>query len=257
MRRFVAGNWKMNHGPVEAAHFIEALPPLTDLRCVTVIVFPPAISLPAARAALGSSSSISLGVQGVHGEASGAFTGEIAAGMAAEAGATYALVGHSERRTLFHETDEETGGKVAAAQLAGLTPVLCVGERINERKEGRLEEVIVRQLDAVLGSEVVGDRIRAGVAFLLAYEPVWAIGTGKEATPSDASQAHAILRRRVGHWLGSDRARELPILYGGSVTPANARGLLAAEGVDGVLVGGASLDPGSFARIVELARELC
>ncbi len=257
MKRFVAGNWKMNHGPGATVRFVKELLPLGDLRCVTVVLFPPAVSLSAARGALGPGAPISLGVQNVHARPTGAFTGEVAAEMAVEAGAAYALVGHSERRWLFQETDEDAADKVGAALRAGLVPVLCVGERIEERKVGRLEDVIVGQLDAVLGAEGAGGAVRDGAPLVLAYEPVWAIGTGETATPQDAAQAHAVLREAAGRHLGDGRARGLPILYGGSVTPENAPDLLQAEGVDGVLVGGASLDPGSFSRIVDAGRALC
>ncbi|MEX0935711.1 MAG: triose-phosphate isomerase, partial [Gemmatimonadota bacterium] len=217
-----------------------------------VVLFPPSISLGAARNALQKEDvAIRLGVQNIHWEPSGAFTGEIAAEMAAELGADYALVGHSERRHLFGETDEDTARKSGAVRRAGLTPVLCVGETLDEREAGRLEEVVLRQLDAVVAETA---RETAGTGeLLLAYEPVWAIGTGRTATPDDASQAHGILRDRLARHLGEDRARNTPILYGGSVNPGNAEDLLAAPDVDGVLVGGASLDPDSFRRIAACA----
>jgi triosephosphate isomerase len=188
-----------------------------------------------------------VGVQNIYWEASGAFTGEVSAGMAAAAGATHTLIGHSERRHVFGETNEEVGWKVQAALEAKLVPVVCVGETIEERKAGRLDEVILQQVDAVL--PILAEHPDARV--LVAYEPVWAIGTGETATPQDASEAHGILRRRLGEVLGEERGHALPILYGGSVKPGNAAELLGAPEVDGVLVGGASLDPGSFARIAE------
>lgn len=263
MTRYVAGNWKMNHGPAETERFFRefaaALAPARAPRSaipeskVALLLFPPALSLAAARAALPEGSTIALGVQDVHWEKSGALTGEISAEMAAQAGARYALVGHSERRNLFRETDEDTRRKVAAVQRAGLTPLLCVGERIEERKSGRLEAVLLRQLDAVLGEGAISAAISTGAPFLLAYEPVWAIGTGETATPGDAAEAHGILRKRAAKWLGAQSAKGLPILYGGSVTPENAGELLDARDVGGVLVGGASLRPDSFAAIAHAA----
>lgn len=240
----IAGNWKMHKGP-EAARkfsreFAQVAPP-TGSR--TLILFPPSLSVTTVRDALGGHG-VAVGVQNLYWETEGAFTGELSAPMAREAGARYALVGHSERRHVFGETDPETARKVEAAAGAGLVPVLCVGETIEERRAGRLEEVILRQLDA--GLERVDDDVAA--AMLVAYEPVWAIGTGETATPDDAADAHGLLRSRLRDRLG-DRAGDVPILYGGSVKPANAAELLAASDVDGVLVGGASLDPRDFAKI--------
>jgi len=253
MRAVIAGNWKMHHGPREARAFLEAFRPGVAPDRARIMVFPPAISLAACRESLGPDSHVDLGVQNVHGEASGAFTGEISAEMAAESGATLVLVGHSERRHVFGESDEDTMTKVAAAYRAGLEPVLCVGETLEERRAGRLEEVILRQLDAVLGGADLAGRISDGGPLLLAYEPVWAIGTGETATPEDAAQAHGVLRGRLGELIGDGPAREVPILYGGSVKPDNAASLLEAPDVDGVLVGGASLDPASFSAIAAAA----
>ena len=174
----------------------------------------------------------------------GAFTGEISVGIARDAGARVVLVGHSERRHVFGETDEETGLKCAAVERGGLTPLLCVGELLDQREAGNAEAVVVRQLRAGL----------AGMAHLntkdvmIAYEPVWAIGTGKTAAPQDATTMHTVIRRELESICG-DRARVTPILYGGSVTPANAPLLLAAPEVDGLLVGGASLDAGSWLAV--------
>jgi triosephosphate isomerase (TIM) len=240
----IAGNWKMHKGPESARkfcrEFVQVAPP-ADRR--TILVFPPALSVGVVREAL-SEHRIGVGVQNIHWEAQGAFTGEISALLAKEAGATHVLVGHSERRHVFGETDEETARKVAAALEHGLVPVLCVGETIEERRAGRLEEVILRQLAA--GTDALD--ARDFDQLLLAYEPVWAIGTGETATPEDAADAHGRLRARLQERLG-DRAAAIPILYGGSVKPDNAGALLAAGNVDGVLVGGASLDPRDFAKI--------
>jgi triosephosphate isomerase (TIM) len=245
-RPVLAGNWKMHKGPQEAAAFMQAFIDEHDVRDdATVLFFPPAISLTAARDALRGRKDIALGVQNVHWESAGAFTGETSAVMASQAGARFILAGHSERRHVFGESDDEVGQKAAAALGAGLLPLACVGETLGEREAGRLEEVLIRQLDAIIDA-LPGD---AGASLLLAYEPVWAIGTGKNATPDDAAEAHDILRRRVAVRYGDDVAAAMPILYGGSVKPDNAAELLAAPGVDGLLVGGASLDPVGFAAI--------
>jgi triosephosphate isomerase len=245
-RPVIAGNWKMNKGPAEADAFCSAFATAFDARDDrTIIFFPPALTIAAVRAAWRNRSDLQLGVQNIHWEATGAFTGEVSAPMAAQAGAAFVLIGHSERRHVFGETDEEVGKKVAAAIAADLIPVACVGEKLAERKGGRLREVLLRQLDAILAAlpADAADRL------VLAYEPVWAIGTGVNATAADASQAHALLRERMAERFGPDAAAAVPVLYGGSVKPDNAAELLGAEGVDGLLVGGASLDPQGFARI--------
>lgn len=242
----IAGNWKMHQGPGDTRRFLESFRPRFDGDAPTLVLFPPAISLPAARESRPESPRIELGVQNIHWEEEGAFTGEISAAMAAEAGASHVLVGHSERRHVFGETDEEVARKVAAALRHELVPVICVGETLEERRADRVEEVIVGQLEAALRALGEG----AVPPFLVAYEPVWAIGTGETATPEDASTAHGTLRERLARTLEpSGRAGEVPILYGGSVKPHNARELLDAPDVDGVLVGGASLDAESFAAI--------
>jgi triosephosphate isomerase len=239
----IAGNWKMHLGPAGARTFfrelrLDGVPSDREL-----IVFPPAPSLAVVAADPSRDPRVQVGVQNIHWEEEGAFTGETSAGIAAEAGALFALVGHSERRHVFGETDEQCALKVAAAVRHALVPVFCVGETLTERKAGRVDEVILGQLDAAI--EALGDANR----FLIAYEPVWAIGTGETATPADASAAHGTLRRRLVEALGPARGARVPILYGGSVKPANAEELLRAADVDGVLVGGASLDPASFVQI--------
>lgn len=237
----VAGNWKMHHGPAATRDFLRRFEGLLPPGGPRVLVFPPAVSLAAAMEA--RPASVELGVQNLHWERSGAYTGEISAAMAREAGATHALAGHSERRQLFGETDGQVARKARAIREEGLVPVVCVGETLEERRAGRLEEVLLRQLDAVLQG-LEGTR----GPLLLAYEPVWAIGTGETATPADASHAHGILRERLLDRLGSEGA-SISILYGGSVKPDNAAELMRSPGVDGVLVGGASLDPEGFAAI--------
>lgn len=247
-RSVIAGNWKMHKGPSEAAAFLDRfLPLLPAEEDRTVILFPPAVSLGAAEERLLGRPDVELGAQHVHWEERGAFTGEVSAEIAADAGARYALIGHSERRHLFGESVEETVRKVRAARRAGLVPVLCVGETIEERRAGRAEAVVEAQLRPVLDAAGGGE-------LLVAYEPVWAIGTGETASPRDASDMHRFVRSVLSGALGEDRARAVPILYGGSVKPDNAEELLGAPEVDGVLVGGASLDPEGFARICASGR---
>lgn len=241
----IAGNWKMHLGPAATRAFFEALrlDEIHDRQ--ELVIFPSVVSLTTAAAA--RPERVRLGVQNIHWEREGAFTGEVSASMARDAGAQFALIGHSERRHVFGETDEQVALKTGAAVRGGLVPVVCVGETLEERRAGRVEEVILRQLDAVLPELAPAGRV------LIAYEPVWAIGTGETATPRDASEAHGTLRRRLVAGLGTDRALDVPLLYGGSVKPGNAGELLAADEVDGVLVGGASLDPASFAEIAAAA----
>jgi triosephosphate isomerase len=244
----IAGNWKMHMGPGEAHDFFGALRLPQNASRHELLIFPPSVSIAPAAASTDRDPRIQLGVQNIHFEDSGAFTGEVSGGMAASAGASFALIGHSERRHVFGETDAQVADKVHAARRHGLVPVVCVGETLEERRGGRVEEVILGQLDAAL------DALAASEArFLLAYEPVWAIGTGETATPADASGAHSTLRARLEERVGISRAMLVPLLYGGSVKPGNAGELLAASEVDGVLVGGASLVPESFAGIVAAA----
>lgn len=203
---------------------------------VEMLVFPPAVYVAEAAKRL---SGIGVGIQDVHAEATGAFTGEVAAEMAAELGASHALVGHSERRQLFGEDDGTVAEKHAAAQRAGLVPILCVGETLAERRAGRQETVVLTQLDAVFATGSARDAV-------VAYEPVWAIGTGETATPGQAQAMHAVIREAL-------REPSLRILYGGSVKPQNAAALFREEDVDGGLVGGASLEPAALGAIAEAA----
>ena len=246
LKPIFAANWKMNHGPTDARAFFRTfLAHVPRKDAGTIAFFPPAITLAAAIEGLAERPEIMVGVQNVHHEASGAYTGEISAGMARDAGARLVLVGHSERRHVFGETDEQTGRKCELVAKAGLVPVLCVGETLEEREAGLTEQVCVRQLLAGL------ERLEPGQigAVLIAYEPVWAIGTGRTATPEDASSVHAAIRRALRERVG-EKAAVIPILYGGSVNRGNARLLLDAPDVDGLLVGGASLDPSNWAAIV-------
>ena len=246
-RPVFAANWKMNYGPTDARAFAAAFAARWTPRADrTVIVFPPALSLSTLAHALGGRTDIAIGVQNIWTEAKGAFTGESSAAMAHDAGARYALVGHSERRHVFGETDAQTAKKCLAAARGGLVPILCVGELLEQREAGATEAVVLRQLRAGL-AELAPDVMSA---MAIAYEPVWAIGTGRTATPSDASAVHAAIRTALVERV-TDAANDIPILYGGSVNAGNAASLLAAENVDGLLVGGASLDAESWAAICD------
>jgi triosephosphate isomerase len=239
-----AANWKMNHGPAEARAFAETfLARTVPVAGRSLWFFPPAVSLSALSESMRGRPDVTIGAQNVHWESKGAFTGEVSIPMVMEAGARLALVGHSERRHLFGETDDQVARKTRAALKAGVTPLVCVGETLTEREGGRTEQVVVRQVGAVL--EALEPAEWAKVA--LAYEPVWAIGTGKNATPDDAAQVHELIRMELGRH--SVKAR-VPILYGGSVNLGNAQSLLSNPQLDGVLVGGASLDPEAWAKLV-------
>ena len=247
-RPVFAANWKMNHGPSDARAFMRSFLdyyPRGRERNRTVIFFPPALTLHAVVESLKDRNDILVGVQNIYPEDKGAFTGESSAPIARDAGARLVLVGHSERRHVFGETDEETAKKCAAAVRAGLTPMLCVGETLEERERGETESVVLRQLKA--GLALLEEEKIATV--LIAYEPVWAIGTGKNATPEDAAIVHRVIRTSL-RTLAGERGMAIPILYGGSVNRGNAAALLAAPEVDGVLVGGASLDADAWSSIV-------
>jgi triosephosphate isomerase (TIM) len=247
MRRPVfAANWKMNHGPTDARAFLRTfLAHYARRSDRQVIFFPPAATLAAVTDMLRERQDVMVGAQNVHWEDKGAFTGELSASIARDAGAHVVLVGHSERRHVFGETDEDTARKVAAVVRAGLVPMLCVGEKLEERERGETDQVVLRQLKA--GFSAIDPQHVASA--LVAYEPVWAIGTGKNATPADASATHTVIREALRAQMG-ERAGAVPVLYGGSVNRGNAAQLLAAEGVDGVLVGGASLDAEGWSSIV-------
>jgi triosephosphate isomerase len=243
---FFGGNWKMNHGPTATVEFVERFAqryqPHDDR---TVVFFPPSISVAAFAAAAEGRRDLRLGIQDVHWQASGAFTGSISAGMAKDAGVDFVLAGHSERRHVFGDTDDDVSRKVAAIVSVGLVPVLCVGEKIEERDRGEVEAVVTRQFEAGLSG--VEDDQRAEI--VIAYEPVWAIGTGRTASAEDANEVHALVRRLLIESVGEPAAREIPVIYGGSVKPGNIEELLAAPEIDGALVGGASLDPQDFSAI--------
>jgi triosephosphate isomerase len=243
---FVA-NWKMHHGPRAAREFVAQFLKLYSKHSGrTVILCPSAVSIEAVATSLRDRPEIGTGVQNIWTEPKGAFTGECSASMAREAGAAYALVGHSERRHVFGETNEQTALKCARAFEAGLMPVLCVGETLGQREGGATETVVIEQLRAGL-TKLTVEQIRR---MPIAYEPVWAIGTGKNATPADASTTHAVIRRTLVELAGKEAERSA-VLYGGSVNAGNAASLLAAGGVSGLLVGGASLDPAGWASICQ------
>jgi triosephosphate isomerase len=244
-----AANWKMNLGPSEARAFLSSfLPRYAAHDDRTVILFPSALSFAAVHAETRSRPDIRLGVQNVHTEEKGAFTGENAAAIAADAGASFVLVGHSERRHVFGETDAQAAQKCARVVQHGLTPVLCVGELIEQRERGETDAVVLHQLRTGV-SKLTPETIRG---MIIAYEPVWAIGTGRTATPEDATLVHRVLRAALAGLIGEE-ARYVPILYGGSVNTKNAASLVAADQVDGLLVGGASLDPVGWAEICSTA----
>jgi triosephosphate isomerase len=244
----VAGNWKMN-GSRESVQALLAgvLEGMSSVTSAEVAVCPPAIYIPQVQQML-AVSAVAWGGQDVSTELSGAFTGEISASMLLDFGCRYAIVGHSERRTLHRETDDLVATKVAVAIKAGLTPILCVGELLEEREAGDTEEVVGRQLDAVL--DKVGAAALAQA--VIAYEPVWAIGTGKTATPEQAQEVHAFIRGRVAAQ-DAQVAEQIRILYGGSVKAANAEELFSKPDIDGGLIGGASLDAGEFLAICRAA----
>ncbi len=248
-RSVIAGNWKMHTDRASAVALADGVArAVAALAHVDVAVIPPACFLDAVGQAL-AGTTVALGAQNVHPAAQGAFTGEVSAAMLRSLGVRYVLCGHSERRHVFGETSEFIGEKVRAALASGLTPVLCVGETLEDRDAGRTEAVVAEQLDLGLASLDAG-QVRAAV---IAYEPVWAIGTGRTATPAQAQEVHGFLRARLRAAHGAACADAVRIQYGGSVKPDNAAELLGQPDVDGALVGGASLDAASFGRIAAAA----
>jgi triosephosphate isomerase len=248
-RALVVANWKMNLTELWARALLdELLPLLEDASRVETAVAPVFTSLRAVADRLGGHAT-ALAAQNVHWEEKGAFTGEISPGMLAEMEVRFVIVGHSERRTLFGETDERVERKVAAVRRHEMIPVLCVGETEHQRDEGRTLAVVERQLRKGLGTISVSD----GGEIVVAYEPVWAIGTGRVATPEQVDEVHRMIREQLGSVYGAGPAGRVRILYGGSVTPDNAAELMGLEEVDGALVGGASLDAEKFSAIVHAA----
>lgn len=247
--KLIAANWKMNKTLSEAASFVETLKRrLGEIGRCDIVLFPPFTSLNLV-ARLVEGTPIAVGAQDLFWERNGAFTGEISASMIKDAGGSYVLVGHSERRHIIGEDDEMVARKFGAALAEGLIPVLCIGEKLEERKEGRAEEVVEKQLRGGLG-EAGGDAVER---FVIAYEPVWAIGTGVAATPEDAGRMHRFIRSLFSERYGSRVAERVRIQYGGSIKPENAPELLTSEDIDGALVGGASLEVESFIAIANSA----
>jgi len=246
----MAGNWKMYKTARETAEFVDRFKPLVSkIDHCEIVIFPATINVPSAVAAAGQSN-VAIGGQNIYWGKEGAFTGEISAEMLHAAGAAWVLVGHSERRnTVCHETDADVLKKTQAALAAGLRPIICVGERLDEHKGGKTSEVLVRQFAA----GVAGLTEEQFAQIVIAYEPVWAIGTGQTATPEIASSAHQLIRSEAEKRFGAEAANGLRILYGGSVKPDNVYGLMRQPEIDGALVGGASLDPESFFKIVKAA----
>lgn len=245
-KKIIAGNWKMNLTGKAVTTLIEEIKlEVADVTGVDVVVCPPFTELRAAAEAC-AGSNVRLGAQNIHWESAGAYTGEISAAMLQEAGVHFVIIGHSERRQYFGESDESVNKRVKAALDAGLTPIVCVGETLSERDQGRMDEVVVRQTR--VGLDDLGDRLGD---IVVAYEPVWAIGTGRTALPSQAQEAHALIRRTLAELADGDVATRIRIQYGGSMKPDNARELLGQPDIDGGLIGGASLAAESFAAIVK------
>ena len=244
MRRpIIAGNWKMNNTASEGVALVKAIAPLvTDANC-DVVVCVPAIDIPAVSEAL-KGTNIKLGAENVHFAEKGAYTGEISAAMLLEYGVEYVIIGHSERRQYFAETDETVNKRTLTALKAGLTPIVCVGESLEERETGKTEEVLYKQLKDGLND------IEDIAKIVIAYEPVWAIGTGKTATSAQANETIAFIRKTVGELFCPKCAAALRIQYGGSMNAGNCKELMAMEEIDGGLIGGASLKASDFAAIV-------
>jgi triosephosphate isomerase len=240
----IAGNWKMNGSIDSVTTLVEGIKAgLDSVTTAEMVVCPPYVYLPAVATLIGGTS-ISLGAQDVSDQEAGAYTGEVAPGMLTDVGCKYVIVGHSERRSIYGESDAFTASKFAAARKAGLVPILCVGELLEEREQGITEQVVSRQLDAVIDLEGV-DALAGAV---IAYEPVWAIGTGKTASPDQAQDVHSYIRAKLAA-LDSGVAEKVRILYGGSMNAGNAAELLAMTDIDGGLIGGASLKAADFLAI--------
>jgi triosephosphate isomerase (TIM) len=248
---FIAANWKMFKTVQEAVVFAKEFRTLVkDLTDVEIVVAPPFTALHAVAEAV-RNTVVGVAGQNLHWEREGAFTGEISAGMLKEAGAEYVIIGHSERRRMFHETDETVNRKLVAALAAKLTPIVCIGETLEEREKNETLAVLDRQIKAGLDG-MTGEQVGS---LVIAYEPVWAIGTGRNATPQQAGEAHAHIRSRVRQWFGAPAADHCHVIYGGSVKPDNIHELVLLPDVDGALVGGASLDVKGFFDIVSRSRQ--
>jgi triosephosphate isomerase len=245
-RRVIAGNWKMYKTLAATKDFFTAFLPLVrDVQDRDILVAPPFTAISTAVQQC-TGSAVAIGAQDVYWGKEGALTGEICAGMLADAGCRYVIVGHSERRQFFHETDDTVARKALAVLAEGLTPIVCIGETLEDRDAGLEKQVLQRQFSNGPGSLTAEEFSR----ILMAYEPIWAIGTGRTATPEIAASAHKFIRLCAAEQYTAEHALALRILYGGSVKPDNIQGLMAQDELDGALVGGASLDPKSFASIV-------
>ena len=249
-RKLIAGNWKMYKSVAEAMALVEEIGKGTAGAPADALVAPPYTALAAAVAAA-KGSSVAVAAQNMHFEKEGAFTGEVSAPMLRDIGVTHVILGHSERRQYFAETDEGVAKKTKVALDNGLLPISCLGETLSEREAGKTMDVVKRQVDAILNA-VSADEAKKVV---IAYEPVWAIGTGKVATPEQAQEVHAFIRRRVALSHGDPVGAAVRILYGGSVKPDNVKGLMALPDVDGALVGGASLKADSFLKLVHYDKQ--
>ena len=250
-KKIIAANWKMNMTQGESDRFVESfLRDVDDINDVEVVIIPPFTAIPKVSEALGKAHNIKVGAQNMYWERNGAFTGEISAAMLRDLFVRYVVLGHSERRQLFGETDEMVNRKVRAALEAKLRPIVCVGETLDQRDKGNVEKILSIQLRGSLAG-LTPKELQETV---IAYEPVWAIGTGRNATPQQAQEAHAFIRHILRDMSDETTADRVRIQYGGSVKPENARELMSQPDIDGALVGGASLDPRSFAQIVKAAR---
>jgi triosephosphate isomerase len=249
-KKIVAANWKMNMLQTEAAEFVkDLLLEIGDMSAVEVVIVPPFTAIAKVVESLDKAQNIKVGAQNMHWENSGAFTGEISAAMLRDLFVRYVVLGHSERRQLFGETDEIVNRKVRAAIEATLRPIVCVGETLEQRERGSVEKILSLQLHGSLAGLSSKDLHE----MVIAYEPVWAIGTGRNATPEQAQEAHAFIREILTELSDAGTAERIRIQYGGSVKPENAGALMSQPDIDGALVGGASLDPRSFAQIVQAA----
>jgi len=251
-KKIIAANWKMNMTQGEATDFVATfLIEAGDISEVEIVIVPPFTAIAAVNTALGQAQQIKVGAQNMHWERAGAFTGEISPAMLRDLFVRYVVLGHSERRTLFGETDEIVNRKVLAAHENMLRPIVCVGETLAQRERGEVEKILKQQLR--------GSLVELGVKELhetvIAYEPVWAIGTGRTASAEQAQEAHAFIRQTLAEISDDATADKIRIQYGGSVKPDNSRALMTQPDIDGALVGGASLDPRSFAQIVQGACE--
>ena len=247
-KNIIAANWKMNMTPSETAAFLDPfLKTFPEATSVDIVIAPPFVSLAKASETITSNPAVALSAQNMSHEASGAFTGETSAAMLKEVGCDYVILGHSERRSLYGEDDMVINKKVHATLAAGLKPILCIGESLDERDGGQLEFVLSQQLEGSLAGISAGQMAE----IVIAYEPVWAIGPGRTASPEQAQETQAFVRSVLATLFGSDVAGATRIQYGGSVKPGNAAELIGQPDIDGFLVGGASLDPTSFAEIVK------